>query len=112
MEIAWSEMSLRQADEILDYVEEHFGTFVAQETLDKINSKVDELLLFPEKGTPDFNYTSEVALDNILIRHITVGPNVIYYNVVDDVVNIMVIAHCKQSTQTVIGMIRRYYEGL
>ncbi len=74
MEIVWSDMSLRQVDENLDYVEEHFGAFVAQETLDKINAKVNDLLDFPESGTPDFSYTSKVALDDILIRHIKVGP--------------------------------------
>lgn len=112
MEVVWSEMSLRQVNDILDYVEEHFGNFVAQDTLDKINSKVNDLLAFPESGTPDFSYTSEVAIDKILIRHVTVGPNVIYYNVVDDIVNVMVIAHYRQSRQTVISMIKRYYEGI
>ena len=87
MEISWSEMALHQLDEILDKVQEDYGERIAYKTYDKIDKKV-----------------------NGLIRHLLVYPNVIYYNVDGDVINIMLIAHTKQSPRTVINMIRRYYE--
>lgn len=44
MEIKWSDLALRQLDDILDYVEEHFGSQTAIKTLEKVNSKVNRLI--------------------------------------------------------------------
>lgn len=43
MEIIWSDIALHQLNEVLDYVEEHFGSSVACKTLDNINTKVERL---------------------------------------------------------------------
>lgn len=110
MEIIWSDIALHQLNEVLDYVEEHFGSSVACKTLDNINTKVERLLLFPESGTPDYNYSSKILNDNVLIRHLNLGPNIVYYNVDGEIINIMVIVHCKQSTVTVVKMIKRWVE--
>lgn len=107
MEIIWSDIALHQLNEVLDYVEEHFGSSVAC-TLDNINTKVERLLLFPESGTPDYSYSSKILNDNVLIRHLNIGPNIVYYNVDGEIINIMVIAHYKQSTATVVKMIKRW----
>ena len=106
MEIIWSDIALHQLNEVLDYVEEHFGSSVACKTLDNINIKVERLLLFPESGTPDYSYSSKILNDNVLIRHLDIGPNIVYYNVDGEIINIMVIAHYKQST----AMIKRWVE--
>ena len=98
MEIIWSDMALHQLDGILDYVEEHFGASVSRKTLDDIDSKVGRLLLFPESGTPDYSYSSKLLNNKVLIRHLNIGPNVVYYNIDGEIINIMVIAHYKQST--------------
>ena len=108
MEIIWSDIALHQLNEVLDYVEEHFGSSVARKTLDNINTKVERLLLFPESGTPDYSYSSKILNDNVLIRHLNIGPNIVYYNVDGEIINIMVIAHYKQSTATVVKMIKRW----
>ena len=110
MEIIWSDMALHQLDGILDYVEEHFGASVSRKTLDDINSKVGRLLLFPESGTPDYSYSSKLLNDKVLIRHLNIEPNVVYYNIDGEIINIMVIAHYRQSTVTVVKMINRFIE--
>lgn len=110
MEINWSEMALHQLDAILDKVQEDYGERTAIKTYDKIDKKIKSLLRFPESGTPDYKYSSLTIKNEVLIRHLLVSPNVIYYNVDGEVVNIMLIAHTKQSPRTVINMIRRYYE--
>lgn len=110
MEVIWSDLALKQLDDILDYVEEHFGSHTARKTLEKINSKINRLMLFPESGIPDFNYSSLLIVDSVLVRHLAIEPNVVYYNVDGGVINIMLIAHSKQSTETVTAMIKRFLE--
>ena len=61
MEVVWSDLALTQLDEVIDYVEEHFGASVSRKTLDDIDSKVGRLLLFPESGTPDYSYSSKLV---------------------------------------------------
>ena len=46
----------------------------------------------------------------MLVRHILVVPNVVYYNVDGDIVNVMLLAHTKQSPKTVKNMMKRYFE--
>lgn len=110
MEIKWSDLALRQLDDLLDYVEEHFGSRTAIKTLEKINSKVNRLMIFPESGTPDFGYSALSESDSVLIRHLMIDPNVVYYNVDGDVINVMAIAHSRQSPKTVAKMIKRFLE--
>ena len=110
MEVKWSDLALKQLDDILDYVEERFGSRTAIKTLEKINSKVNRLMLFPESGSPDFGYSTLVESGSILIRHLKIEPNVVYYNVDGDVINVMAIAHSKQSPMTVASMIKRFLE--
>lgn len=110
MDIIWSDLALEQLDEILDFVEEQFGSRTAIRTLEKINSTVSRLALFPESGTPDFCHSSLSEPKGVLIRHLKIDPNVVYYNVDGDVVNVMLIAHSKQSPKTVSAMIKRFLE--
>ena len=110
MEVKWSDLALKQLDDILDYVEERFGSLTAIKTLEKINSKVNRLMLFPESGSPDFGYSTLTESDSILIRHLKIDPNVVYYNVDGDVINVMAIAHSKQSPKAVASMIKRFLE--
>ena len=109
MEVIWSTMALSQLKDILIKVQEDYGMHTAQKTYDKIDSRVNSLLRFPEKGTPDYTYSSLSAKSNVLIRHLLVAPNVIYYNVDGDTINIMLLSHTKQSPRTVRNMIKRYF---
>lgn len=110
MEVKLSDLALRQLDAILDYVEECFGSRTAIKTLEKINYKVNRLMLFPESGSPDFCYSTLAESESILIRHLKIDLNVVYYNVDGDVINVMAIAHSKQSPKTVSSMIKRFLE--
>ena len=110
MEVIWSNMALCQLKDILIKVQEEYGMRTAQKTYDKIDSKVNSLLRFPEIGTPDYTYSSLSAKSNVLIRHLLVVPNVIYYNIDGNTINVMLVAHTKQSPRTVRNMIKRYFE--
>ena len=112
MEVIWSDMALRQLKDILMKVQEDYGQRTAQKTYDKIDSKVNSLLRFPEIGTPDHAYSSLSSNGNVLVRHILVVPNVIYYNVDGENINVMLLAHTKQSPRTVRNMMKRYFDQL
>lgn len=43
MEVVWSDLALTQLDEVMDYVEEHFGLLTSQKVLHNILEKTDEL---------------------------------------------------------------------
>lgn len=106
MEIKWSELASRQLGDIVEYVGNEYGRNVALKTLDKITSKVEGLLNFPESGRLDREYSSETRI----VRHILAGPNIIYYFVDGDVLQVMLLAHCKMSNQKVVAMIKRFLE--
>lgn len=110
MEVVWSDMALSQLKDILIKVQEDYGQRTAQKTYDKIDSKVNSLLRFPEIGTLDYNYSSLSAKGKVLVRHLLVVPNVVYYNVDGEIINVMLIAHTKQSPRTVRNMMKRYFE--
>ena len=42
MEVVWSDLALTQLDEVIDYVEEHFGLLTSQQELHNILEKTDE----------------------------------------------------------------------
>lgn len=65
MEVVWSDLALTQLDEVLDYVEEHFGLLTSQEVLHNILEKTDELAQYSTHGIYDARYTSWVSGQNI-----------------------------------------------
>lgn len=74
--------------------------------MDKITSKVQGLLKFPESGRLDREYSTKTHV----VRHVLAGPNIIYYFVDNDVIEVMLLAHCKMSNQKVVAMIKRFLE--
>ena len=50
MEVVWSDMALTQLDEVIDYVEEHFGLLTSQNVLHEILEKTDELAQYSTHG--------------------------------------------------------------
>ncbi len=106
MEIKWSELASRQLGDIVEYVGNEYGRSVALKTLDKIISKVEGLLKFPESGRLDREYSTETHT----VRHVISGPNIIYYFVDDDYIQVMLLAHCKMSNQKVVAMIKHFLE--
>ena len=74
---------------LLEYVEEHFGSKTVQNTLDRIDKKVNALVKFPEQGVLERKYSTA----EYTVHHINVDPNVIYYMVYPDAVVIGIIVH-------------------
>ena len=50
MEVVWSDLALTQLDEVIDYVEEHFGLLTSQKVLHNILEKTDELAQYSTHG--------------------------------------------------------------
>ena len=50
MEVVWSDLALTQLDEVIDYVEEHFGLLTSQQVLHNILEKTDELAQYSTHG--------------------------------------------------------------
>ena len=57
MEVVWSDLALTQLDEVMDYVEEHFGLLTSQKVLHNILEKIDELAQYSTHGIYDARYT-------------------------------------------------------
>ena len=110
MEVVWSDLALTQLDEVLDYVEEHFGLLTSQEVLHNILEKTDELAQYSTHGIYDARYTSWVSGQNMVIRHLLIAPNRVYYLIDGEQVVIMGIVHVKRSPQAVTSMIKRFLE--
>ena len=99
MEVVWSDLALTQLDEVMDYVEEHFGLLTSQKVLHNILEKTDELAQYSTHGIYDARYTSWVAGQDMVIRHMLLVPNRVYYLIDDEHVVIMGIVHVKRSPQ-------------
>ena len=63
MEVVWSDMALTQLDEVIDYVEEHFGLLTSQNVLHEILEKTDELAQYSTHG-----YMMLATLRGYLVR--------------------------------------------
>ena len=74
MEVVWSDLALTQLDEVIDYVEEHFGLLTSQQELHNILEKTDELTQYSTHGIYDARYTSCVSGQNMVIRHLLLAP--------------------------------------
>ena len=90
MEVTWSDLALQQLDEVVDYVEDNFGIITAQNTLDRILDGADQLTKYADHGIYDAKFTSLVAKQKMVIRHLLIAPNRIYYLIDDNKVVIMV----------------------
>lgn len=110
MEVVWSDLALTQLDEVIDYVEEHFGLLTSQNVLHNILTKTEELSLYPTHGIYDARYTSWVSEREMSIRHLLLSPNRVYYLIDGEQVVIMGIVHVKRSPQAVTSMIKRFLE--
>ena len=106
MELKWSELASQQLVDIVEYVGDEYGKNTALKTLDKILSNVDGLLKFPESGRLDRAYSSDLYT----VRHVSCGPNVIYYLVDGEMLQVIAIAHSKLSSQKVVAMMERFLE--
>lgn len=59
MELVWSQLASKNLLEVAQYVEENFGSRVAEKKIDMIIKRMNRQLLFPESGVFDHEYSSE-----------------------------------------------------
>lgn len=106
MDLIWSDLANQQLDSALDYVEDNFGEKTAFKTLQKIDQKVNGLLLFPESGILDRKYST----NEYTVHHFNVDPNVIYYMLYPDAIVIGVVVHQKMSPSRIDAILKRFLE--
>ena len=70
----------------------------------------DELAQYSTHGIYDARYTSWVSGQDMVIRHLLLAPNRVYYLIDGEQVVIMGIVHVKRSPQAVTSMIKRFLE--
>ena len=99
MEIVWSSLAIEHLICVLNYVEEQFGALTAQKTHQKIVSKINQLIKYPQIGIPDFNFYSFVG--EVEVRYLTLSPNLIYYLIDGSEVVVVAILHSQQSPETI-----------
>lgn len=69
-----------------------------------------DLAQYSTHGIFDARYTSCVSGQNMVIRHLLLAPNRVYYLIDGEQVVIMGIVHVKRSPQAVTSMIKRFLE--
>ncbi len=100
MEIIWSKLAIEQLSDVTEYVEVNYGINTAKKMVKNIKEKVARLQLHPSIGIPDYKFSSHYDKE-IIIRHIQIFPNVLYYIVKSDKILVICIMHEKQSPETV-----------
>ncbi len=97
MEIRWLPFASAQLKAVLEYVVDHFGEMTARKSLRRVLDGVDVLEKYPAKGI----YDKQFSRNGIAVRHLNVGPNMVYYIVDRDEVVVIAVMHCKQSLTTI-----------
>lgn len=97
MEIRWLPFASEQLKVVLEYVIDHFGEMTARKSLRRVLDGVDVLRMYPAKGI----YDKQFSKNGIAVRHLNVGPNMVYYLVDRNEVVVIAIVHCKQSPTTI-----------
>lgn len=106
MEIVWSDLALRDLNDIALYVSDRFGDSISKKSISKIIKKVEELSKFPESGILDKSYSTP----SFSVHHVTLVPNVIYYLLEDDAIVVMTILHVKRSPRYVNKALKSFIE--
>lgn len=97
MEVTWLPFAQNQLKAVMQYVRDNFGENIARKSFREIMRRVDELRNFPDIGILDRQFSAK----EVMVRHLNIGPNVVYY--IEDLNEIVVIAvmHHKQSPSTI-----------
>lgn len=97
MEVKWLPFASRQLKDVVGYVTENFGETTAGKSLNKILDKLNWVKKHPESGILGEKFST----DNITIRHINVGPNLLFYFIDHENIVVIAIMHSKQSPVTI-----------
>lgn len=91
MEVRWLPFAQKQLKVVVQYVVDNFGEMTAKKSLQTILSKVEALSTCPDRGVWDKKFsTSEIR-----VRHLNIGPNVVYYLIDRD--EVVVIGYALQT---------------
>lgn len=102
MEVRWLPFAQKQLKVVVQYVVDNFGEMTAKKSLKTILSKVEALSTCPDRGVWDKKFsTSEIR-----VRHLNIGPNVVYYLIDRDEVVVIAVMHYRQSPMTINRTIR------
>ncbi len=107
MEVEWSLFASKQLDEVLDFVETEYGSMTAKRVAEKIDASVSRLLKFPESGILDRSLSD----NQLVVRHLQLFPNILYYIVKDNFVIVVAIMHYRQSQKTITQAVNRALES-
>ncbi len=97
MEVKWLPFASKQLKEVVEYVKENFGETTARKSLNKILDKLNWVKKYPESGILDEKFSTA----SITIRHINVGPNLLFYFFDNENIVVIAIMHSKQSPVTI-----------
>ncbi len=106
MEVIWSDLAMRNLQNIAEYVSDKFGDMVSEQSISEIVKKVEGLTRFPESGVLDAAYSSS----SFSVHHITLNPNVVYYLLEKDAIVVMAIIHVKRSPRYVNKLLKTFLE--
>ena len=81
----------------MQYVVDNFGEITAKKSLRRILDKVNELRKNPDIGIWDKKFSS----DGIKVRHLNIGPNMVFYLIDRYEVVVIAVMHCKQSSYVI-----------
>ena len=97
MEVRWLPFAQEQLKVVVQYVADNFGEMTAKKSLKGILTKVEALRKSPESGVWDKKFSTS----DIRVRHLNIGPNVVYYLIDQYEVVVMAVMHYRQSPITV-----------
>lgn len=102
MEVRWLPFAQEQLEVVVRYVVDNFGEMTAKNSLQSILDKVDALRACPKRSVWDKKFSTSL----VKVRHLNIGPTVLYYLLDQEEVVVIAVMHCKQSPATVNRTIR------
>lgn len=97
MVVRWLSFASEQLQVDMQYVVDNFGERTAKKSLRKILDKVNNLKKYPEIGVLDRKFSTK----EIKVRHLNIGPNMVFYLIDANEVVVISIMHCKQSSYVI-----------
>ena len=102
MVVRWLSFAQDQLKDVVQYVIDNFGEMTAKKSLRRILDDTDTLGKYPTKGI----YDKKFSKNGIEVRHLNIGPNMVYYLIDEDEVVVIAVMHYRQSVDTINRAIR------
>lgn len=102
MVVRWLTFAQDQLKDVVQYVIDNFGEMAAKKSLRKILDDTDSLGKYPTKGV----YDKKFSKNGIEVRHLNIGPNMVYYLIDENEVVVIAVMHYRQSISTINRAIR------